>query len=98
MLRVEAAGRVRSVYRDVLVNERGIIRMRKEKNQMTRRAGCEHESSRAHDLWRSCYGPRTGASARHNGVFWLDEEEQMKDYLHVGGRRSLKKIGKDEPM
>jgi hypothetical protein len=34
----------------------------------------------------------------HNGVFWVDQEEQMKDYFHVGGRRSLKKIGKDEPM
>ena len=32
----------------------------------------------------------------HNGVFWLDQE-QMKDYFHVGGRRSLTKIGKDEP-
>jgi hypothetical protein len=36
--------------------------------------------------------------ARHNGVFWLDQEEQMNDSLHVVGRRSLKKIGKDEPM
>jgi hypothetical protein len=24
--------------------------------------------------------------------------EQMKDYFHVGGRRSLTKIGKDEPI
>ena len=46
----------------------------------------------------SCPARRTGASARHNGVFWLDQEEQMKDYFHVGGSRSLKKIGKDEPM
>jgi len=28
----------------------------------------------------------------------LDQEEQMKDYFHVGGRRSLTKIGKDEPL
>ena len=28
----------------------------------------------------------------------LDQEEQMKDYFHVGGRRSLTKIGKDEPI
>jgi len=34
----------------------------------------------------------------HNGVFWLDQEEQMKDYFHVGGSPSLRKIGKDEPM
>ena len=34
----------------------------------------------------------------HNGVFWLDQEEQMKDYFHVGGRRPLTKIGKDEPI
>ncbi len=34
----------------------------------------------------------------HNGVFWLDQEERMKYYFHVGGRRSLKKIGKDEPI
>jgi hypothetical protein len=40
----------------------------------------------------------TGASARHNGVFWLDQREQMNDYFHVGARRPLKKIGKDEPM
>ncbi len=37
-------------------------------------------------------------SARHNGVFWLDQEEQMNDYFRVGARRSLEKIGKDEPM
>jgi hypothetical protein len=29
---------------------------------------------------------------------WLDQEEQMKNSFHVGGRRSLKRIGKDEPM
>jgi hypothetical protein len=40
----------------------------------------------------------TGASARHNGVFWLDQEERMNDSLYVVGRRSLKKIGKDEPI
>jgi len=34
----------------------------------------------------------------HNGVFWLDQEEQMKNNFHVGGRRSLKKISKEEPM
>jgi hypothetical protein len=34
----------------------------------------------------------------HNGAFWLDQEEQMKDYFHVGGRRSRTKIGKDEPI
>jgi redox-sensitive bicupin YhaK (pirin superfamily) len=37
-------------------------------------------------------------SARHNGVFWIDQEERMNDSLHVVGRRSLKKIGKDEPI
>ena len=34
----------------------------------------------------------------HNGVFWLDQEQQMKDYFQFGGRQSLKKIGKEEPM
>jgi hypothetical protein len=34
----------------------------------------------------------------HNGVFWLDQEEQMKNFCHVGARRSLKKIDKDEPI
>jgi hypothetical protein len=38
------------------------------------------------------------AAARYNGVFWLDREEQMKNFFHVGGRRSLKKIDKDEPI
>ena len=37
-------------------------------------------------------------SARHNGVFWIDQEERMNDSLHVVGRRSLKKIGKDETI
>jgi hypothetical protein len=39
-----------------------------------------------------------GASAGHSGVCWLDQEEQMKDYLHVGRRRPFKKIGKDGLM
>jgi hypothetical protein len=40
----------------------------------------------------------TRPSARHNGVFWFEHKEQMNGYFHVGGRRSLKKIGSDEPM
>jgi hypothetical protein len=34
----------------------------------------------------------------HNGVFWLDQEEPMKDYFCASGRRSLKKIAKDGPL
>ena len=30
----------------------------------------------------------------HNGVFWLDQEEQMKDYLHVGGSGLLRRLVK----
>ena len=49
---------------------------------------------------RTCAIWQRSASARHNGVFWLDQEERMKDHFFGGGGRSLMKIGedKDEPM
>jgi hypothetical protein len=37
-------------------------------------------------------------AARYNGVFWLDQGGTNEELLQVGGRRSLRKIDKDEPI
>ena len=40
----------------------------------------------------------TGASVRHNAVFWPDEEKQMNEYYPVNDRQILQPIVKCEPM